>query len=169
MMLKGGSSSPLLDAKTNAPSAPKWHGPAERPIHLVIQLEALRYPIQNGAMLYRGFPSKLHHEVPHWVEIGALFHIRIAIDREEDQRPLTTTPLAQALLDSARFYETKGRWYITLFLLMPDHLHALLSFASDDLMSKIVGDWKHFQSRKHGITWQEGYFDHRLRDDERGQ
>ena len=119
-------------------------------------------------MLYRGFPSKLHHEVPPWVEIGALFHIRIAIDREEGQRPLTAAPLAQALLDSARFYEAKQRWHITLFLLMPDHLHVLLSFASDDSMSKIVGDWKHFQSRKHSIIWQEGYFDHRLRDDERG-
>ena len=120
-------------------------------------------------MLYRGFPSKLHHAVPHWVERGALFHIRIAIEREKNQRPLSTGPLAQALLDSARFYETKLRWHITLFLLMPDHLHALLSFASDQSMSKIVGDWKHFQSRKHGIIWQEGYFDHRLRDDERGQ
>ena len=120
-------------------------------------------------MLYRGFPSKLHHEVPHWVETGALFHIRIAVDREKEQGPLTGTPLAQALLDSARFYEIKERWYITLFLLMPDHLHALLSFASDESMSKIVGDWKHFQTRKLRIIWQEGYFDHRLRDDERGE
>ena len=119
-------------------------------------------------MLYRGFPSKLHHGVPHWVEIGALFHIRIAIDCEKEHKSLTAPPLAQALLDSARFYEAKQRWHITLFLLMPDHLHALLSFASDQSMSKIVGHWKHFQSRKHGIIWQEGYFDHRLRDDERG-
>jgi hypothetical protein len=73
------------------------------------------------------------------------------------------------LLNSARFYEAKQRWHITLFLLMPDHLHALLSFASDQSISKIVGHWKHFQSRKHGIIWQEGYFDHRLRDDERGE
>jgi len=87
-------------------------------------------------MLYRGFPSKLHHEVPHWVEPGALFHIRIAIDRD---------------------------------VLMPDHLHALLSFARDQSISKVVGDWKHFQARQHGIIWQEGYFDHRLRDDERGE
>ena len=36
-------------------------------------------------------------------------------------------------------------------------------------MSKIVGDWKHFQSRQYRIVWQEGYFDHRLRDDERGE
>jgi putative transposase len=120
-------------------------------------------------VLYRGFPSKLHHEVPHWVETGALFHIRIAIDREKEQSLLTGAPLAQALLDSARIYETKQRWYITLFLLMPDHLHALISFASDDSMSSIVGDWKHFQTRQHGVVWQEGYFDHRLRDDERGE
>ena len=90
-------------------------------------------------MLYRGFPSKLHHEVPPWVETGALFHIRIASDREKKQRPLTASLLAQALLDSARFYETKQRWHITLFLLMPDHLHALLSFERDASMSKTVG------------------------------
>jgi putative transposase len=72
----------------------------------------------------------------------------------------------QALLQSSVFYETKQRWHITLFLLMPDHLHALLSFASDESMSGVVGDWKRFQTRKHGIIWQEGYFDHRLRDDD---
>jgi REP-associated tyrosine transposase len=120
-------------------------------------------------MLYHGFPSKLHHEVPSWVENGALFHIRIALDRETEQSALTEPRLAQSLLESARFYEAKQRWHITLFLLMPNHLHALLSFAIDQSMSKIVGDWKHFQSRKHGIKWQEGYFDHRLRDDERGE
>lgn len=120
-------------------------------------------------MLYRGFPSKLHHGVPHWVEIEALFHIRIALDREKQQRLLTTAPLARALLDSARFYEARQHWHITLFLLMPDHLHALLSFAGDEPMSKVIGDWKHFQTHKHGIVWQEGYFDHRLRDDERGK
>jgi REP element-mobilizing transposase RayT len=52
---------------------------------------------------------------------------------------------------------------------MPDHLHALLSFAPDGPMSRIIGDWKHFQTREHAIVWQEGYFDHRLRDDERGE
>jgi putative transposase len=121
-------------------------------------------------MLYRGFPSKLHHRVPHWVEPGALFHIRIALDREKDQQPLLIEPvLAKALLNSARSYESKQRWHSTLFLLMPDHLHALLSFPRNQSMSSVIGDWKHFHARKHGIMWQEGYFDHRLRDDERGE
>jgi putative transposase len=120
-------------------------------------------------MRYRGFPSKLHHEVPSWVETGALFHIRIGLNRQIEQRFLTDVPLARALLDSAKFYETKARWNIMLFLLMPDHLHALLSFENDESMSSVVGDWKRFQSNRHGIVWQEGYFDHRLRDDERGE
>jgi REP-associated tyrosine transposase len=119
-------------------------------------------------MIYHGFPAKLHHGVPYWVEPGALFHIRIAIDREKQKNRLTDGPLAQALLDSAKFHEAGQRWFITLFLLMPDHLHALLSFPGNRSMSRIVGDWKHFQTREHGIVWQAGYFDHRLRDDERG-
>jgi hypothetical protein len=39
--------------------------------------------------LYRGFPRRLHHTVPHWVEPGALFHIRMAVDHEKEQKPLT--------------------------------------------------------------------------------
>jgi hypothetical protein len=81
--------------------------------------------------IYRGFPERLHHRMPPWVEPGALFHVRIALDREKEQRALTNPALAQEILDSAKFYEGKLRWHITLCLLMPDHLHALLSFAPD--------------------------------------
>jgi REP element-mobilizing transposase RayT len=88
---------------------------------------------------------------------------------DKEQRSITSGPLAQALLDSARLYESTQRWHITLFLLMPDHIHALLSFANDQTMSRTIGDWKHFQTHEHDIIWQEGYFDHRLRDDERGE
>jgi len=54
--------------------------------------------------IYRGFPQRLHHTVPHWVEPGALFHIRVALDREKEQRALTDPTLAQAIFDSAKFY-----------------------------------------------------------------
>jgi putative transposase len=119
--------------------------------------------------MYRGFPSKLHHDVPPWVEEGALFHVRIALDRTKDQRSLTTASLAKSLMESAIFYERQHRWYITAFMLMPDHIHTLLSFRRDTSMSRVIGDWKHFHSHHNGIVWQDGYFDHRLRDDERGE
>jgi REP element-mobilizing transposase RayT len=110
----------------------------------------------------------LHHNVPHWVEPGALFHIRIRLDRERKQKPLTAPPLAQAILESAKFYEVRMRWHITLFLLMPDHLHALLSFGRDKSMSEVIKGWKRFHKRVNCVIWQEGYFDHRLRADGRG-
>ena len=118
--------------------------------------------------IYRGFPQRLYHKVPHWVEPGALFPIRIALDREKEQKALTEPALAQAILDSAKFYEGKMRWHITLFLLMPDHLHALLSFARDESMSEVIRGWKRFHTRTNQVIWQEGYFDHRQRADERG-
>src|SRR5438477_9700188 len=93
-------------------------------------------------MLYRGFPSKLHHEVPHWVDAGALFHIRIALDRMKKQKMLIEPELAPKLLESATFYHEQQRWHITLFLLMPDHLHALLSFARNESVvgSSVIGN-----------------------------
>ena len=111
----------------------------------------------SGRMPYRGFPSRLHHDVPHWVGDGALFHVRVTLDRQQEQRLLTESMLARSLLDSANFYQEKQRWYITLFLLMPDHIHALLSFARDQSMSRVIGDWKHFHAHNHAVKWQEGY------------
>jgi hypothetical protein len=96
---------------------------------------------------YRGFPERLHHRVPHWVEPGALFHIRIRLDREKQQRTLIDPFLAQAVLDSAKFYEGTMRWHIILFLLMPDHVHVVLSFPRDKSMSEVIRDWKRFHTR----------------------
>jgi len=64
--------------------------------------------------IYRRFPRRLHHRVPHWVEPGALFHIRIGLDREKEQKALTEPALARSILDSAKFYEAKMRWHIAL-------------------------------------------------------
>jgi hypothetical protein len=94
--------------------------------------------------IYRGFPARLHHRVPDWVEPGAIFHIRIRLEREKDQKPLTDPPLGRAVLDSAKSYDANMRWHIALFLLMPDHLHAVLSFPRDKSMSEVIRDWKRF-------------------------
>ena len=51
--------------------------------------------------IYHGFAKRLHHVVPHWVEPGALFRIRVSLDREKRQRLLTEPDLAERLLDSA--------------------------------------------------------------------
>ncbi len=112
------------------------------------------------------FKDRLHHRVPRWVPDGETFHIRIRCAPEQTaDASLITTSLAQPLLDSACFYHAKHRWCCFLFLLMPDHLHALIAFPPHETMSAVIHDWKAWHKRTHGIAWQDGYFDHRLRDD----
>ena len=118
---------------------------------------------------YLGFPQRLRHQVPDWVEQGAIFHVRMRIDPKKQLQPLTTPELAEAVLASARLYEQRLHWFLTVFVLMPDHLHALVSFPGDKALSVTIGNWKRFHRVNSGIKWQEGYFDHRLRDDERGE
>ena len=36
-------------------------------------------------------------------------------------------------------------------------------------MSRVIADWKRFHKNTHDVDWQEDYFDHRLRADERGE
>ena len=51
---------------------------------------------------------------------------------------------------------------------MLHHVHAVLSFPRDKSMSEVIRDWKRFHMRTYRVIWQAGYFDHRLRADERG-
>ena len=112
------------------------------------------------------FKDRLHHRVPAWVPAGSTYHIRVRCDVAQLTRAsLITPPLAPALLESARFYHARRRWCCFLFLLMPDHLHALIAFPRQEAMSAVLHDWKSWHKRTHGVEWQDGYFDHRIRDD----
>jgi REP element-mobilizing transposase RayT len=110
----------------------------------------------------REFGGKLYHDVPGWVPVDAVFHLRIRC-APDNPHPLTDAWLAPKLLDGARRYAAAGRWHVLSFLLMPDHLHALVCFPPEELMTRVVADWKRYHARVHGIRWQPGYFDHRVR------
>lgn len=110
------------------------------------------------------FKDRLHHRVSPWVSDGEAFHIRIRCHSSQFTRePLTSPSLARALLDSARYYHWQHRWHCYVILLMPDHVHMLAMFSSAEGMSRVVHDWKRWHTREHAVTWQDGYFDHRIR------
>lgn len=50
-----------------------------------------------------------------------------------------------------------------MFLLMPDHLHAIMAVPRVDGLSEAIRSWKRLTARTHGIRWQRNFFDHRLR------
>ena len=107
---------------------------------------------------------RLHHTVPPWVPDGSTYHIRIRTERGATL-PLTAPSLATALLHSTAHYHDQHVWFCHLMVLMPDHLHALLSFPRTSKMTTVVGRWKAWQKRTHGIAWQKNFFDHRIRHD----
>lgn len=73
--------------------------------------------------------------------------------------------VAEAMLDSAFFYHCRGRWFLHLFLIMPDHLHMLASFPSGRV-KETCGAWKGFLKRTTGVCFQSDCFEHRIRNAE---
>jgi REP element-mobilizing transposase RayT len=71
------------------------------------------------------------------------------------------------LFGSVTNYYEHRRWWPEMLLLMPDHLHALVSFSWDPKqgMNTVLGNWKRYTARKFGIGWQREFFDHRIRND----
>ena len=108
------------------------------------------------------YPGRLHHKTPGWVKDGAVFHLRIRALPTQSPA-LTASALAPQLLAAVRRSHELGHWWCELFLLMPDHVHALLAFPDSPGMSETLRNWKRGTARVQRVQWQEGYFDHRLR------
>jgi len=107
----------------------------------------------------------LHHDPPPWVASGACFFVTIcATPRGRNQ--LATPVAALCILESVAHYHSAQIWWVHLFLLMPDHGHALLVVAPDKDLASTVRAWKSWQTKMLGVQWQSGFFDHRLRSDE---
>jgi REP element-mobilizing transposase RayT len=126
----------------------------------------------------------LPHDVPLWVDPQQeIYFITINCRERFDYGRETALQLPRpeagngnqlALPEmSARIFETvrhrqeKFLWWPHLFLLMPDHLHALISFPpTGNRIQNVVSKWKERTAKEIGISWQRDFFEHRLRNHE---
>jgi putative transposase len=108
---------------------------------------------------------KLPHEVPSWVRQGARHFITVNC-KERHANSLCRSNTAAKLLESARYYEEIGRWYLWLMLVMPDHVHFVATFDLEHGIRATVRAWKRYQKKTLGIEWQSDFFEHRLRSDD---
>jgi REP-associated tyrosine transposase len=97
----------------------------------------------------------LCHERPAWVSVDAVFFVTINC-RVRGENQLCLPQIGKSLLKSARFYHRK-RWWIHVWLLMPDHVHALLSFSQVESMTNVIASWKRYTARSLRIEWQDGF------------
>ena len=116
-------------------------------------------PTSNSILPQR---KHLPHDIPSWVQQGARHFITInCLPRGTDT--LCHDTMAEALLTGIIEYERLGRWYIWLALIMPDHLHMIVTFDLQRGIQATLTAWKGFQAKELGIKWQSGFFEHRLR------
>lgn len=106
--------------------------------------------------------KRLPHTPPSWVPDASLYFITICC-RHRNQNTLAHPDIAKSLFDSIAYRESLIQWNVHLTLLMPDHLHAFIAFAPHQAMTKTIADWKKYTARTFKVEWQDGFFDHRLR------
>jgi REP element-mobilizing transposase RayT len=109
----------------------------------------------------------LPHRVPLWVDPQKeVYFITITCQRR-GRTQLTHPELAGPPLDTVKLRHERFIWFASIFLLVPDHVHTLLSFPpSRNTVQQIVTMWKRWTARQMGIEWQRDFFEHRLRSDE---
>jgi len=94
-----------------------------------------------------------------------IFFITICCKQRRTNQ-LCHSDIAAILFQATRFYENQHHRFVHVMVLMPDHVHFLVSFPMDSKMTSMVANWKRFTSRRARIQWQRDFFDHRLRGDE---
>jgi len=80
-------------------------------------------------------------------------------------------PIADEILECARQYHIRGKWRLSLFLVMPDHLHFIVHIppradgGGTPSLPHVIRHWKHYVSEQYGVSFQKDFWDTRLRDD----
>ena len=109
----------------------------------------------------------LPHDVPFWVDPQREIYFITMNCRKRGCNQLALPEISARLFETVRHRQEKFLWWPHVFLLMPDHLHALISFPpSGRPLQTVVSKWKEWTAKETGIGWQRDFFEHRLRHDE---
>ena len=89
------------------------------------------------------------------------------------RRLFTIEPYVRLFLKTLYGYRRQGRFELHAFVVMPEHVHLLLTPATDITLERsiqfIKGGYSHalgVELGRKGEVWQRGFTDHRIRDGE---
>jgi len=109
--------------------------------------------------------SRLPHDVPAWVHQGARHFITMRCF-ERGTVPFANENTACKIIDSVLCYDTVQKWYLWCVVVMPDHIHFVVTFDMSKGIMKTIKDWRTYHTRTNGIRFQDGFFEHRIRNDQ---
>ena len=80
----------------------------------------------------------LLHDPPLYVDASKeIFFITICC-KKRGANQLCYPEVASLLFQATQFYQRQQRWFVSVLLLMPDHVHFLASFSMDVKMTKLL-------------------------------
>ena len=106
----------------------------------------------------------LGHLTPSWVYEGETFFITICA-KSRGGSPLLKGNIPQGLVESVQFLHRRADWFARLFLVMPDHIHALTAVPHETTLATRMSSWKGYTAKALRIEWQARFFDHRIHTD----
>ena len=110
--------------------------------------------------------KQLPHDPPPGIGVGGhLFFLTISA-QPRGTNVLIEDNRADMLLESVRFRHESSLWFARVFVVMPDHVHALIRVPEESSLRQLVKDWKRWTARRGAFAWQRDFFDHRLRKEE---
>jgi putative transposase len=111
--------------------------------------------------------KRLSHDVPLWVDPAKECYFITICCKARGRNQLALPDVARALFETIQHRSDTMVWYVHLALLMPDHVHFLVSFPETaKRLQTTVSKWKEWTAKSMGISWQRDFFEHRLRKEE---
>src|SRR3954452_9857349 len=120
----------------------------------------------------RGVPTRksrkrLPHEVPLWVHPDKEDYFITVCCSERGSNQLANPRIAPPLIDTIKHRNERQIWYAHLAVIMPDHVHLIVSFGRIDMrIQTVVSKWKEWTAKALKVQWQRDFFEHRLRREE---
>ncbi len=110
--------------------------------------------------------KQLDHQLPWWIANEGQ-HWMVTVNCEKrGQNQLCKPDLLEIFKEAVEYRNKADIWRCSVFVLMPDHLHMIVSLRPEQALAKVIGDWKRWMANKHGIKWQPNFHDHRIRNSE---
>jgi putative transposase len=100
-------------------------------------------------------------------DAGVNYFLTCCVD--ERKSGLHVAAVTTAMLDLAHEMSVEGVWSLRTCVIMPDHVHLLITLG---VGADLSGALRLFKGRSApllravGLRWQRGFFDHRMRDSE---
>ena len=124
-------------------------GSRRRPLRRFSDRHAFAF---NSAVTVDSFPmdwqnrKRLDHSPVDWLRDEPDYFITLCA-KPRGLNHFCHASMGSAILDSVKHRNEKQIWFCHLVVLMPDHIHLMLSFPDLPSFSGVIGSWKHWLSR----------------------